>query len=208
MRFIYVMDPMCAWCFAFQPELETFLSRFPGAQIDWVMGGLAPDSTIPMDAELQKTIAGYWQQIETRTQVRFNHDYWQLNTPYRSTYPACRAVISAEMIKPNSSQAMVKAIQTAYYCDAKNPSLVETLIECADTVGVNIEKFKFALSSEETAMHFQQQLMLSQKLQVSGFPALFYIDNANRACALTLGYTCFNTLLQRLCEIDNNALSQ
>lgn len=208
MRFIYVMDPMCAWCFAFQPELEAFLSRFPDAQIDWVMGGLAPDSTIPMDAALQKTIAGYWQQIEARTQVRFNHDYWQLNTPYRSTYPACRAVISAEMIKPNSSQAMVKAIQTAYYCDAKNPSLVETLIECADTIGVNIEKFQLNLGSEEAAMHFQQQLMLSQKLQVSGFPALFYIDNANRAHALTLGYTRFNTLLQRLCEIDNNALSQ
>ena len=25
MQFYYVMDPMCAWCYGFEPELESFM---------------------------------------------------------------------------------------------------------------------------------------------------------------------------------------
>lgn len=49
MQFIYVMDPMCAWCYGFQPELDRFLDTFPSANVDWMMGGLAPDTQEPMN---------------------------------------------------------------------------------------------------------------------------------------------------------------
>ena len=93
------MDPMCAWCYAFQAELEEFLQKQLLLEVEYIMGGLAPDSDIPMDEGLKKTIASYWLEIEKKTKVSFNHVYWKLNTPYRSTYPACRAVITAEALK-------------------------------------------------------------------------------------------------------------
>ena len=37
MRFIYVMDPMCAWCYGFTPELEAFLQAHSDIDIEWVM---------------------------------------------------------------------------------------------------------------------------------------------------------------------------
>lgn len=95
MRFLYVMDPMCAWCYGFQPELEQFITTFPSADVEWVMGGLAPATEDPMAENIKQSISSYWYEIEKRAQVTFNHDYWKLNTPYRSTYTACRAVISA-----------------------------------------------------------------------------------------------------------------
>ncbi len=202
MRLLYVMDPMCGWCYGFQPELEQFLEKYPAAQVDWIMGGLAPDSNQPMDESLQQTISSYWHQIEEKSQVTFNHDFWKLNTPYRSTYPACRAVIAAERLKPNSAQQMAKAIQSAYYLEAKNPSLEETLIGCASSLGLDEKEFIQVFKSEETEQRFQQHLSITHQLQIQGFPALLYINDNNQAYPLALGYNNLAGLEQQLKAID------
>jgi len=188
MQLLYVMDPMCAWCYGFQPELEAFLDKHPTAKVDWIMGGLAPDNDQPMDDSLKQAISSYWYEIETKTQVIFNHQYWENNTPYRSTYPACRAVISAEKLTPNSAPKMVKAIQSAYYQQAKNPSLETTLIDCAVSIGLEKNQFLETFKSEQTEYELQQHLRMAYQLQVQGFPALFYVGNDNRAHPLTLGF--------------------
>ncbi len=202
MRLLYVMDPMCGWCYGFQPELEQFLEKYPAAQVDWIMGGLAPDSNQPMDESLQQTISSYWHQIEEKSQVTFNHDFWKLNTPYRSTYPACRAVVAAERLKPNSAQQMAKAIQSAYYLEAKNPSLEETLIGCASSLGLDEKEFIQVFKSEETEQRFQQHLSITHQLQIQGFPALLYINDNNQAYPLALGYNNLAGLEQQLKAID------
>ncbi|KID58789.1 hypothetical protein JF50_02710 [Pseudoalteromonas luteoviolacea] len=201
MRFVYVMDPMCAWCYGFQPELEAFLSQHPSAQIEWIMGGLAPDNTEPMAQSLRETIASYWHQIEQRTQVSFNHDYWHQNTPYRSTYQACRAVIVAQNMRENSAEAMSKAIQSAYYQQATNPSLDATLAACAVSIGLEEASFLCLLNSPDTENQLQQHLVLTRQLQVSGFPALFYVTEENQAFALTLGYCQEEELTTRFNQI-------
>lgn len=188
MRFSYVMDPMCGWCFGFQPELEAFLAKHPSVEMDWIMGGLAPDTNHPMDENLRNTISSYWHQIEQQTKVTFNHEFWKLNTPYRATYPACRSVIAAECLRKGSAHQMVKAIQSAYYKEAKNPSLRETLVACASSIHLDEIRFSEALNSEETEYQLQQHLRRTQQLQVSGFPALFFIDDRDEIYPLTLGY--------------------
>ena len=179
---------MCSWCYAFQPELEDFLQTQSSLDVSWVMGGLAPDSTDPMDESLKVRISSFWHEIETVTRVSFNHDYWQLNTPYRSTYPSCRAVIAAESLKANSSQAMVKVIQSAYYQEAKNPSLEETLIDCAISIGLDEQNFVDVFKSDETEAQFQDHLSLSRQLQVRSFPTLYYINDNNQPYLLAKGF--------------------
>lgn len=197
MQLLYVMDPMCAWCYAFQPELDDFIEKHSSAKVDWIMGGLAPDNNQPMAEELKQTISSYWHQIEEKSRVTFNHDYWKMNTPYRSTYPACRAVIAAEKLKAKSSGQMAKAIQSAYYQQAKNPSLENTLVDCAGVIGIDGSEFSDLLNSEDTQLEFQQHLGITQQLQVRGFPALFYIDDKNQAYPIALGFTQAENLEQQ-----------
>ena len=166
------------------------------------MGGLAPDTKQPMDDNLKKTISSYWYQIEKNTQVTFNHDFWSLNTPYRSTYSACRAVISADNLIEKSAQKMVKAIQSAYYMEAKNPSLEETLIGCANSIGLDENQFLEVFKSEKTEQQFQQHLSFTHQLQVRSFPALIYIDEKNNSYPLTLGFCQASDLEQRFIKIN------
>ena len=204
MRFLYVMDPMCSWCFAFQVELEEFLIKHPSVEVDWIMGGLAPDNDQPMDENLRQSISAYWHQIEKKTRVTFNHDFWKVNTPYRSTYPACRAVIAAELLKAKSSQKIVKAIQSAYYKEAKNPSLEETLISCAKSINIDEKQFLEVLKSEEVKHRFQEHLRISRQLQVRGFPALFLINDQDQAFPLTLGFCQSSKLEQEFNRINGS----
>ena len=198
MRLLYIMDPMCGWCYGFQPELEKFLEKHSSAEVDWIMGGLAPDTQQPMDENLKQTISSYWYEIENKSQVSFNHDFWKLNTPYRSTYPACRAVIAAESLKTKSSQQMVKAIQSAYYQEAKNPSLEETLIACACSIDLDENQFLEVFKSKETEQRFQQHLSITYQLQIKGFPALLYVNDKNQVSPLALGFSLAADLEQQV----------
>ncbi|QLE84842.1 DsbA family protein [Shewanella sp. Scap07] len=203
MRLIYVMDPMCSWCYGFQPQLEKFLDNHRHATVDWIMGGLAPDTTQPMDDDLKQAISSYWYQIEKRAQVSFNHDFWRLNTPYRSTYPACRAVIAANSLIEQGAVKMAKAIQSAYYLEAKNPSLEATLVDCASSIGIAANQFIEVFKSASTEQQFKQHLTLAHQLQVTGFPALFYIDETNQAYPLAAGYCQAEDLQQRFARISS-----
>lgn len=194
MKLIYVMDPMCAWCYAFTKELEEFLQKHPSFEVKYIMGGLAPDNDTPMDENMKKTISSYWVDIEKKTKVTFNHDYWKKNTPYRSTYPACRAVIAAETLEAKSSAKMVKAIQSAYYKEAKNPSLKDILVKCAISIGLDERKFQQTFESMKIEEKLQEHLSITYQLQVRGFPALFYINDKNEAHPLTYGFTTATNL--------------
>ena len=200
-QFIYVMDPMCSWCWAFQPTVAQLKDRLP--QIDWryIMGGLAPDSDQPMAAAMQQKIQSIWQHIEAKTDVAFNYDFWHKNTPRRSTYPACRAVISSEILKPGSSADMILAIQQAYYQQALNPSDDEILIMLAGQVGFDKAAFAKQLNSSDSQLQLEQHLQQSMALGAQGFPSLF-IQTGEDILPLSYGYTSYEAVASRLASLD------
>ena len=96
----YVLDPMCSWCWGFRPVFESLLvhlsKNLPDQiNVQYVMGGLAPDSDQPMPEETCLYIQKQWSAVETTLGAKFNWDFWSECQPRRSTYPACRAVIAA-----------------------------------------------------------------------------------------------------------------
>ena len=64
-----------------------------------------------MAAEQQAMIKAHWRTIEEKLGTQFNYEFWDTNTPRRSTYNACRAVIAAG--NQGHQVAMVEAIQQA-----------------------------------------------------------------------------------------------
>ena len=182
------MDPMCSWCWAFSKRLDNWLQRHPDLDVLWVMGGLAPDSDQPMPHPMREAIASTWKRIESQTGTPFNHDFWTQNTPRRSTYPACRAVIAAGELVQDGRQLMSRAIQKAYYLDASNPSDTSTLIECAESIGLNPGKFSELLSSEQIESKLSSELEFCRTLSVQGFPALLLV-NGETVTPLALGYS-------------------
>ena len=170
----YAHDPMCSWCWAFRPAWDYVYQSLSG-QINLVrlLGGLAPDSNQPMPEAQQQMLQQIWRNIEARIPgTEFNFDFWSRCKPRRSTYPACRAVVAAVKQGPGNHESMTRAIQQAYYLQARNPSDEETLVALAEELQLDVTLFKQDLKSPETDHQLKRQIELCYQLGIPGFPSL------------------------------------
>jgi len=174
MRLYYIHDPMCSWCWAFRPVWQELKRQLPTViGVSYVLGGLAPDSNSPMPLGLQRQIQEHWHTIQQRVPgTIFNFEFWQQNIPRRSTYPACRAVIAAKEQGEMYEDAMILAIQQAYYLQARNPSDDDVLLACAASLDLDMQCFQEAFHAVACKQHLLSDIRFSQSLHVHGFPSL------------------------------------
>lgn len=188
-KLYYVHDPMCSWCWAFRPALLSLIEGLP-KQITLVrlLGGLAPDNEAPMPEETRQYVRSHWQTIQEQVPgTVFNYDFWLNCEPRRSTYPACRAVIAARQQGEAFDITMNLAIQQAYYLQARNPSLLSTLIELSVEIGINEGKFALDLQSPETNEILQHEIQLSRRLGVNRYPGLL-LDHESGQTSIGVNY--------------------
>ena len=177
----YIHDPMCSWCWAFKPTWQKVLKELPShINVNYLLGGLAPDNDLPMPLETQKYVQDNWIKIQKVVPgTEFNYDFWTLNEPRRSTYLSCRAVISAKKQNPDFEVLMTEGIQKAYYLNALNPSNEETLINIAQDIGLNEESFKEDLKSSEVNDLLLDQIHTTKTMPINGFPSLVLVIENN-----------------------------
>ncbi|WP_038248068.1 DsbA family protein [Ghiorsea bivora] len=194
----YIHDPMCSWCWAFRPVFTELLNKLPDdIDVKYLVGGLAPDSSEPMDKATQAMIQKHWRTIQIKVpNSQFNFGFWTNNTPRRSTYPACRAVLAAKAINPNKEDTMIFAIQQAYYLNALNPSDDDVLIECAASIGLDTAVFAQTLNSPATQQALQENIQKSQSLGVYSFPSLVLEENG-RFKPITIDYNHVDNILSQ-----------
>ena len=184
-KLLYVVDPMCSWCWGFTEIRAQVSEEFPDLEWQLVMGGLAPDSDEPMDEATQSYVQEAWRAVAARTGAEFNHDFWTECAPRRSTYPSCRAVIVAG--ESGKAEEMLAAIQRAYYQEAQNPSDTETLSALAADIGLDPAAFETALDSPETQTKLTEDFALRSAIGAYSFPSVGLLDG-DQAQLLTTGW--------------------
>lgn len=194
----YVHDPMCSWCWGYRPVLDRLKSGLPES-IEWknLLGGLAPDSDVPMPEETRRMIMNHWRNIQAQLGTQFNFDFWTKCKPRRSTYPACRAVLAAA--KQGAEEAMIDAIQRAYYLKAMNPSDTETLVHLADELGLEVERFGNDLKSPDTQQKLLDEINLTRTMGVTGFPSLV-LQSGQRTFHIPVDYKSESRTLKSISQ--------
>ena len=172
---------MCSWCWAFRPVWQKILKELPShINVSYLLGGLAPDSDLPMPLEIQKYVQDNWIKIQKVVPgTEFNYDFWTLNEPRRSTYLSCRAVIAAKKQHYDFEVLMTEGIQKAYYLNAQNPSNEVTLINIARNIGLKEESFREDLKSSEVNDLLLDQIHTTKTMSISGFPSLVLVKENN-----------------------------
>ena len=197
-RLYLIVDPMCSWCWGFREVWDTFQSRLPTSVIVTdLMGGLAPDSTEPMDVQTKAYVQDAWHAVNARTGAQFNFSFWDIRQPKRATYPACRAVIAAGFQKPSGRMQLYTAIQHAYYLEARDPSDHDTLIALADEIGLDATQFERDLFSAAVQAAFESELTQGRLLGARGFPTVLWQppDASSRdSQVLAAGFTDLDAL--------------
>ena len=177
----YAHDPMCSWCWAYAPVWEklkiTIKNEYAHSlRIRSLLGGLAPDTDEPMPEDMQQYLKDTWSSIQERVPgTKFNFEFWEQCSPRRSTWRACRAVIAARLQSDKFESVMTRAIQRAYYLNARNPSNFSTLAAIAEEIGLDRIRFSDDLDATETHSLHQREMQQVRHLGIQGFPSLVLV---------------------------------
>lgn len=187
-RLLYVMDPMCSWCWGFAPVLESLAEQAAaaGVGLDLVLGGLRRDG-VAIDAAARVRYLGYWQAVNASTGQLFNfHDGIPEGMVY-DTEPACRALVTARNLDAQSVWPLTRLIQEAFYTQGVDVTRASVLVDLAERAGIPRIVFAEAFDSAEQRAATAADVSWVQDLGIAGFPTLL-AERAGQLALLTNGY--------------------
>ncbi|MBA3756267.1 MAG: DsbA family protein, partial [Nitrosomonas sp.] len=112
-----------------------------------------------------------------------------------------RAVLAAKKQRAEAEVEMIRAIQIAYYQQAKNPSLPETLQECAREIGLDAEPFIEDLESPAIESELQHQMQQARSMDVYSYPSLRLAHN-DTVFPIAIDYLDHRTMLNEIKSIE------
>ncbi|HAE73136.1 MAG TPA: DsbA family protein, partial [Gammaproteobacteria bacterium] len=63
----YIHDPMCSWCWGFSHTWNKVKNSLPSEiNVQYILGGLAPDSSEVMPNKMREYIQMNWHKIEQK----------------------------------------------------------------------------------------------------------------------------------------------
>jgi putative protein-disulfide isomerase len=198
-RLYYVHDPMCSWCWGFDKTRKRLLEKLPSSvEVVRLLGGLAPDTSEPMQGEMREYLQKTWHRIQQRIPgTEFNFDFWTACTPRRSTWPACRAVIAAREQGAEYDEPMTRAIQEAYYLRAMNPADEDVLAKLAGEIGLDRERFQDKLTQPVVQQQLDAEMRRSRAMHATSFPSL--VLELDGACSpVPIDYTNAAVMLETI----------
>jgi putative protein-disulfide isomerase len=206
MNLIYIADPMCSWCYGFGKTVDALLAE-PGdaapLQLALLMGGLRPYTKEPLAPGRADEIFGHWRHVHEATGLPFaqapNTSLHEPGFVY-DTEPASRAVVTLRALSAKHVWRYFKAVQHAFYADARNVTRAEVLADLAEPLGLPRDKFLEAFESEPMHEATRQDFAQSQAWGIRGFPALV-AEHAGGLHLVAQGHLPLDGLRERLATL-------
>ena len=185
---IYVVDPMCSWCWGFSPVIAEIVRRYGDRMtIEVLLGGLRPGNTERFDERRRAYILSHWHAVHERTGQPFNFNFHPEPSFMYDTEPPSRAMIVIRQLAPDKEFVFLHAVQEAFYVKNKAVTHPEILADLAGTQGIEQDRFLEGFHDSATKQSVWQEFDRARQLGVSGFPALLG-QNGNAHIRLTQGY--------------------
>ena len=137
-RLLYVMDPMCSWCWGFAPVAQALVEQAQAAGVDvhLVVGGLRTGSGAALEPTTRRYILEHWQAVTDATGQPFKREGALPDGFVYDTEPACRAIVTARSLAPDCAWTLLGLIQRAFYVEGRDVTLAPVLVELAEQAGI------------------------------------------------------------------------
>jgi len=187
-RLLYVMDPMCSWCWGFAPVVEALAeqAQAAGVPMQLIVGGLRREQAA-LDPAGRVRILAHWQAVNASTGQLFNFNDALPEGFVYDTEPACRALVTARSLDAQSVWPLAKLIQQAFYGEGRDVTQASVLRELAEQAGIPRIEFAEAFDSPAAREATAADFSWVQDLGISGFPTLL-AERKGQLALLTNGY--------------------
>ncbi|MHA6247924.1 DsbA family protein [Pontibacter sp. CAU 1760] len=198
LHLIYVMDPMCSWCYGFAPVFKQLMeAQQDRMQFKLVLGGLRPGTEKPLEEEMKESIRHHWQEVEKISGQPIDYSFFGREGFVYDTEPSCRAVVTMRYLKPEAEFEMASAVQSAFYAKNQDVTRGEVLAAVASQFGVAEDAFLDRFNSEEMKEKTRQDFTIARHLQANAFPSL-YLLNGTKIHLLSRGYRPYDGMAAHL----------
>ncbi|MBK4996355.1 DsbA family protein [Pseudomonas sp. S37] len=187
-RLIYVMDPMCSWCWGFAPVAAALIAqaREAGVPTRLVTGGLRTGGSA-LDSSTRKYILEHWQAVAEATGQPFRFEGAMPDGFVYDTEPACRALVTARELDAERVWPLLALIQRGFYEQGVDVTTAPHLVELAEQAGFDRGLFAETFARADTRAVTAADFAWAQDLGIAGFPTLLAERNGQLAL-LTNGY--------------------
>ncbi|MFN3580929.1 MAG: DsbA family protein [Pseudomonas sp.] len=186
-RLLYVMDPLCSWCWGFAPVIDAIRAAHPDLDIHLVAGGLRPGHRLPLDDASRDALAEHWEAVAIASGQPFLTPSDLPAEFIYNTEPVCRALIVARELDAERVWSLVKAMQHAFYADAVDVTKFSALIDLAGQTGFCREAFAERFNGEPVRAAVAADFSWTRDLGIAGFPTLL-AQRDGQLALLTNGY--------------------
>lgn len=202
----YATDPLCSFCWAFEPTLLKFRYQYKNYLSDdtILMGGMIPSwDTFGGDQGngIQKAadVTHHWQEIGQYTRMPIDGTIWT-EKPIDSSYPSSRVFEIVRRDFPESADQTLRQIREAIMLrnqDISEKSILKSVLEKIGLDSQSILEEAEGAAGEELLM---KDLQMVQALQASGFPTVVLVNNQNQGLKI-VGAQPFEALVSALEQI-------
>lgn len=197
---LYVYDPLCGWCFGFDPVLQQLADKHPQLRIEVIGGGMMTGQRVGPISQMADYILGAYKQLEQTTGVKVGEPYLELlrdGTYISDSEPPCRALAAYKLLRPDDGLRFAIALQDAMFVHGKDLNAPETYANLAADFGLDAKAFLEHMDRAEAHTATRQGFAKSQALGVQGFPSVFYFDG-QQYHPIAHGYTRLEQLERSL----------
>ncbi|HEY9189580.1 MAG TPA: DsbA family protein [Sulfurovum sp.] len=175
---IFVLDPMCSWCWGFAPVIEALRTALNGRySFSLVMGGLRTKGEMPWDETSREYLRGHWKQVSQRTGQPFSDRLFEKEHFDYDTYPPCKAVIAVrELSGTDEAFAYLHTIQEAFYTRAEDITNLDVLCDLLRTVELDRTSFKTFYQSDRAQILMEHDFAKARSMGANAFPSVVVID--------------------------------
>lgn len=203
MQVEFFHDVLCAWCFALSPRMRRLVAEFPEIEVIHRSFALASDADRLVEMfgskeAAKREILNHWRNAnENDDEHRIHTEDMALRTfDYPYSMPGLLACKSAELQGGQLAHwNMFDRIQKAHLVETQNIADFNVLLQCADEVGLDTERFKNDFESDATLDAIYQDSYRARELGVNAVPSL--LINGRKLLSGAHKYETLKELIQR-----------
>ena len=201
MKLIYIMDPLCGWCYGNGANIQKLYDKYNGIlEFDMLPAGMwAGGNTRMQSKPMAQFIKKHDPQVQQTTGTEFGKSYFEFiekeNIVLDSEIPS-RAIVSVKKLWPLQVIAFAVEVQKARYWYGKDLNPEGTYLSICEGLKIDVRRFLEAFRSEAMKKETLDTFALAQQY-ASSYPTLL-AEKAGKYYVLEQGYTSFESIVSHI----------
>ncbi len=201
---VYVYDPLCSWCYTFDPVMDQLHDKYKG-HVDFsvVSGGMIIGSRKKPVSFMEEYILAGYKDMENLTGIKFGDAYLALvkqGTDLLDSEKPSNAVVAYNALHSDRILEFVHELQSAYFLYGNSLNQDSTYLKMAQKFQLDGLSFLGQMKSDSIQKSTQDNFKKVEDSGISAFPTLLLRING-KVLPIVEGFEKFEKLDKKIAKL-------